>query len=668
MPLSSGIILQNRYRIARLLGQGGMGSVYRAWDTRLNLSVAVKELLCPSDIPPEQLDGLREQFHQEARILARLKHPNLVHVTDSFEENGNAYLVMDFVEGESLAERLIHEGAQPEARVVEWGLAILNALNYCHNQKIIHRDIKPQNLIICKDGRIVLVDFGLVKLMNPNDPRTHTLLRGMGTPTYAPPEQYDSTFGHTDPRTDLYSLGATLYHALTGMTPPTATHRIIEPQSLKAVREIIPQVTPQTQMVIMRALELRPDHRYTTANAMATALTPITTPISHQPPTNKIPPDDPGNRPGPVAPPYPPPPARKSNLPFLLIGGGLSLLVVCTLLGVGALFILPGLLTFTPTDVPLTREIITLTPNTPYENGTTPEITPYTEEPPTLDPIYNITLTPPPDLPLRIAYAHGDVGDSDIYIAQADGSTPICLACTAEIDEAEPAWSPDQQQFVYQSNGNTSYDLWIGNADTGELFLWYGQPDLNEREPDWSPDGNRIVFRANPISEEAANENGDLYLLDIQTLQVIDLYLRGRAPVWSPDGRSLAYMSNETGHWEIYIYSLTNGSITILTNCGNTQNHCRWPAWQPDGRSLLINTTEEKNVTTPIAIFSVSLQNGQFTQITSASQSGRPDMSASGLIIYNATEGIEVINSDSSNRHILIPSSNFADWAPTWSK
>ncbi|MGC9083686.1 MAG: serine/threonine-protein kinase, partial [Anaerolineae bacterium] len=162
--LTPGTIRHNRYRIARLLGKGGMGAVYRAWDLRLNVPVAIKEMVPQPGIDPHTLTQLRQQFYQEAQVLARLHHPNLVRVTDYFEESGNAYLVMDFVEGESLADLIAARGPLPEAQVLEWARQLLDALAYCHSQGVLHRDIKPQNVIIRPDGRAVLVDFGLVKL------------------------------------------------------------------------------------------------------------------------------------------------------------------------------------------------------------------------------------------------------------------------------------------------------------------------------------------------------------------------------------------------------------------------------------------------------------------------------------------------------------------------
>ncbi|MFN3763850.1 MAG: serine/threonine-protein kinase, partial [Anaerolineae bacterium] len=167
MPLAPDQMLQNRYRILSMLGQGGMGAVYRAWDTRLEVAVAVKEMTPQPGLDPQTLAQLRQQFRQEATILARLSHPHLVRVGDFFEEGGNAYLVMDFVEGHSLADIIGQYGALPENQVLGWAAQLLDALAYCHSKGIIHRDIKPQNVIIRPDGRAVLVDFGLVKLWDP---------------------------------------------------------------------------------------------------------------------------------------------------------------------------------------------------------------------------------------------------------------------------------------------------------------------------------------------------------------------------------------------------------------------------------------------------------------------------------------------------------------------
>jgi serine/threonine protein kinase len=284
MALTTGQMLQDRYRIVSLLGQGGMGAVYRAWDTRLNVPVALKEMTSQPGLDYQALAKLRGQFQQEAQVLARLTHPHLVRVGDFFEEGGSAYLVMDFVEGESLAQCIEREGALPESDVLVWTEQLLNALAYCHSQGVIHRDIKPQNVILRSGGQAVLVDFGLVKLWDPSDPQTKTVMRGMGTPEYAPPEQYDVQMGHTDARSDIYGLGATLYHTLTGQAPPTATLRMADPEKFAPPRSLIRDVSSKMETAVMTALELARSQRWQSAAEMGAALgiTGLATPAPTQ--------------------------------------------------------------------------------------------------------------------------------------------------------------------------------------------------------------------------------------------------------------------------------------------------------------------------------------------------------------------------------------------------
>lgn len=268
MALKQGDVLQGRYRVVSVLGQGGMGAVYRARDIRLNVYVALKEMVPQPGLDSQKLNQLRLQFQREAHILARLNHPHLVRVIDFFAEGGNTYLVMDFVEGESLAERVKRKGALSEEEVLGWTEQLLDALDYCHAQNIIHRDIKPPNVTIRPDGLAVLVDFGLVKLWDPESPRTDTLIRGMGTPAYAPPEQYSATLEHTDPRADIFSLGATLYFALTGQDPPSAMERMAAPNLLVSVRTLNPSVSLQVEKAVIRSMALSISDRFESAAAM----------------------------------------------------------------------------------------------------------------------------------------------------------------------------------------------------------------------------------------------------------------------------------------------------------------------------------------------------------------------------------------------------------------
>lgn len=272
MALQSGQMIDNRYRVVKTLGQGGMGAVYRCWDIRLNRPVALKEMLAQPGLEGELLGQLLQQFEAEAQTLATLSHPNLVRVTDYFFWENSQYLVMDYVEGESLADRIRKTGPQPEAEVVRWAVQLLSALAYCHKRGILHRDIKPQNIIINPEGEAVLVDFGLVKLWDPSDPHTKTVMRGAGTPEYAPPEQYDAMgAGHTDPRSDIYSLGATLYHAVTGKLPPTATQRMANPASFAPPRALNALVSADCEQLILQAMSVAMPQRFQSAEEMKDA-------------------------------------------------------------------------------------------------------------------------------------------------------------------------------------------------------------------------------------------------------------------------------------------------------------------------------------------------------------------------------------------------------------
>ena len=299
MALQPEQVVDNRYKIVGLLAQGGMGAVYRGWDQRLRRPVALKEMVPQPGISDEMLKELQEQFEHEAQTLATLSHPNLVRVTDYFTWEGNEYLVMDFVDGESLAGRIERTGPQSEEQVLLWAKQLLDALAYCHRRGVIHRDIKPHNILIAADGKPILVDFGLVKLWDPEDPQTKTVMRGAGTPEYAPPEQYDIGLGHTDPRSDVYSLGATLYHSLTGRIPPTATQRMANPACFLPPRRIRTDLAPGTESAVLKAMEVALRNRFQSAEQMARALEAL--PV--RPPTVRLDQAPPSRPPsGPAAP------------------------------------------------------------------------------------------------------------------------------------------------------------------------------------------------------------------------------------------------------------------------------------------------------------------------------------------------------------------------------
>jgi serine/threonine-protein kinase len=254
-----------------------MGAVYLAADQRLNgRRCAIKENRPDPAASPKAQAQARDQFLAEASVLARLDHPNLPKVSDYFIENGREYLVMDYVAGDDLESRMTATNRPlPETEVIGWADQVLDALAYLHNQKpqpIIHRDIKPANLRVDLYNRIKLVDFGLVKLFDANSPETKAELRGIGTPAYAPLEQFAGSDEHTDPRSDIYSFGATLYHLLTNVPPVEVHRRLLKPESLPAPRGLNSTLSEHIQTVILRAISIYPDERYQTAEEMRRAL------------------------------------------------------------------------------------------------------------------------------------------------------------------------------------------------------------------------------------------------------------------------------------------------------------------------------------------------------------------------------------------------------------
>lgn len=265
--LEAETILYSRYRIIELVAQGGMGAVYRADDLRLSgRQCAIKEIIYQEDALVDA-DDAREQFYREASTLARLDHPNLPKVSDHFSENNRDYLVMDFVPGPDLQtvvlqykERGLH---LPERQVLEWAGQLCDALEYLHSQKppILHRDVKPANIRLTASGMVKLVDFGLVKLLTADEVATVTVVHAKGTASYTPLEQYGGETGHTDTRSDIYGLGATLYHLLTGQAPPSAKDRFLHPGVITPPQEINPRISERSDRAVLWALAMHPDER-----------------------------------------------------------------------------------------------------------------------------------------------------------------------------------------------------------------------------------------------------------------------------------------------------------------------------------------------------------------------------------------------------------------------
>jgi hypothetical protein len=263
-------LLQGRYEIIQQIGRGGMGAVYKATDIRLRSTVALKQTLVEGE-------ALRRAFEREAQLLAGLRHPTLPRVSDHFIEGDGQFLVMEFIPGDDLGALIAQHGPYAPDEVLRWADQLLDALEYLHTRKpsIIHRDIKPQNLKLTDRGEIILLDFGLAKGAAAQTRVTSTGSIFGYTPHYAPLEQVQGT--GTDPRSDLYSLAATMYHLLTG-TPPVdtltrASARINEePEPLPPLGALAPTLLAPVADVLNGALSLRADQRPPSAAAMRSAL------------------------------------------------------------------------------------------------------------------------------------------------------------------------------------------------------------------------------------------------------------------------------------------------------------------------------------------------------------------------------------------------------------
>lgn len=245
------ILLKQRYRIIESIGQGGFGAVYRAEDTQLgSRQIALKEM-SQNGLSPQQQKEAATAFEQEALMLAHLQHPSLPSIFDHFEENGRWYLVMSFIQGETLEDYLSskQDGKLPLDEVVDIGMQLCTVLGYLHHQQppIIFRDLKPANIMRTSDGHIYLIDFGIARHFKPGQTRDTMYI---GSPGYAPPEQYGKA--QTTPRSDVYSLGATLHQLLTGHDPSSLS----KPFDFPSLHLLAPTIPASLATFITQMLEM----------------------------------------------------------------------------------------------------------------------------------------------------------------------------------------------------------------------------------------------------------------------------------------------------------------------------------------------------------------------------------------------------------------------------
>lgn len=280
--LPSGTRLQNgAYAVGSVLGQGGFAITYKGGDMAQKRYVAIKEFFPPGAVRQgaviHPFGGASQphaqaiaDFLREAQTLARFQDPSIVRVLTSFEENNSAYMVMEMLEGQTLASRIAEKGRLDEWEVIDIGVRLSNALEIVHGAGILHRDIKPENVMLARDGRAVLIDFGTAREFDANNSGNAPAMTQIVTPGYAPLEQYAKQ-ARRGPATDIYGLGATLYHALSGQQPTSATDRAAGVELAK-LQSMVPGLTPVVADAVMKALDMDMARRPPSASFFAARL------------------------------------------------------------------------------------------------------------------------------------------------------------------------------------------------------------------------------------------------------------------------------------------------------------------------------------------------------------------------------------------------------------
>lgn len=522
-----------QYRILAKIGSGGMATVYKAWQPSLQRYVAIKILL------PHLSNNAQfvRRFQQEAIIAARLNHPNIVTIHEVGQIREHLFIVMEYVDGRSLSEIILQARSLPLERVIHILRQVAEALDYAHQNHIVHRDIKPGNILVTVDDRVVVTDFGIAKALAGSGVTEHLTATGtiVGTPAYMSPEQILGQ--EVDYRSDLYSMGIICYEMLGGRPPfsGTTTATVLYTQvhtPPPPIRQLNPSVPVHVERALDRLLAKNPDDRFPNASMFVDDLEGKVTPrspIQYEPQTVGY--SEP-TRSGTLS--------ERQRSPSKLVWGGIGVALVLALVLVGLYLLLTG------------------------HRSTVPTLPAGAEE--------------------SIAFTSERDGNAEIYVMNSDGSGQMNLT-NSPVDDYYPAWSPDGTQISFHSYalGPTAEgrvaQIYLIDLSTNQMRLVDTGID-DAKFAAWSPDGHKLVFSGKD------HQTWHLYIFDLTTgarQQITTGPADDLFPAWSSDGAKIAFTRAEADDREIYVMNVDGSDLRNVSNSLGWDWH---PSWSPDSQKI----------------------------------------------------------------------------------
>jgi Tol biopolymer transport system component len=541
--------LADRYTIDRELGSGGMATVYLARDLKHERQVAIKVLR------PELAAALGpERFHQEIKIAANLTHPHILPLHDSGEADGFLYYVMPHVEGESLRDKLVKEGELPIAEAVRILRDIVDALGHAHKHGVVHRDIKPDNVLLSERHALV-TDFGVAKAVSEATGAQKLTTEGvaLGTPAYMSPEQAAAD-KHIDRRADIYAVGVVAYELLTGRTPFLAAtpqmilsaHITETPEPVTKYRESVP---PALEQLVMKCLEKKAADRWQSGEELLPQLEALATPSGGMTPTGTMPVD------------------RVAKRRWMMAGGAVGVAVALIVIAVAlSRLMAPSPITITMSNITQ----VTHDPGLEFQ----PAISPNGDE---------------------VAYVVGPIGNPRLVVRSthdiASGGATRPGEETGGLHWL-PQWTSSGASLRFYAcqvatGGLGSGCAWKETGKLGGAVRTVSVPRLSPRYA-WSPDGTRVAFSVGDSIFACAVDGGEPQLLGVQVVEAWGPH----SLAWSPDGRRISYV-NGNPYW-LYSANVSTSSIWVIDASGGEPVQVTdetamnlSPQWLPDSRHLL---------------------------------------------------------------------------------